>query len=69
MANQVGLGTSPGVLAQFGANVTVAPSQVSTWSNNFSPGLIAPGPSMITTVAYGQHEPGLTPAGNGPLRS
>jgi hypothetical protein len=60
--------SEPGKNQQF-ANTIVVPSQVSTWSNVASPGLVAAQQSMITTVAYGQHEPGLTPAGNGPLRS
>jgi hypothetical protein len=67
MANQTGLGSSPGVSTQFG-QVPVAASQISTQSNlgcGLSPAQVA----VFTTVSYSQNEPGLKVNANGPVRS
>lgn len=59
--------STPGQNQAF-ANTPVAASQISTRSN-LGVGLIPAQASMITTVAYGQVEPGLHPLANGPVRS
>jgi hypothetical protein len=50
------------------ANTPVAASQISTLSN-IGVGLIPAQGSMLTTVAYGQVEPGKSIPQNGVLRS
>lgn len=59
--------STPGQNQTF-ANTPVAASQISTLSN-IGAGLIPAQGSMLTTVAYGQTEPGLHPVANGPIRS
>jgi hypothetical protein len=59
--------STPGQNQTF-ANAAVPASQISTQSN-LGVGLIPAQGVMLTTVAYGQHEPGLLPPANGPVRS
>ena len=57
------------------ATTAVPAAQIST-QQNLGPGLLAAdsgasflNTNALTTVSYGQHEPGLTAPGNGPVRS